>query len=863
MKNNINSPLIKNLNRKNVEECRYSLYAVLSVFIVWMFVFHNMGIVPFGPDQFILNDNQHQYLPFSESFRQLLHGNGNLFLSWNMGSGYDFFANFTYYLTSPLNLLLIFVPNGGTATFLTYSIVLKTGLMALTFSIFIKKRFNINDWSITVFSVIYALCGFSTIYTWNTIWFDSLWLFPLLILSLFRLIDKQKCGLYLVALSLTIMSNIYIGLIICLFIGAVFILANPWKSEYWKRNLINFVITSLLAALINACMLIPMFIIQATQVSQDLTKNIWGLLGSFRDVISHFFLLDKPEYSTMEYSYAPSYVTIFVIWLFPQFFAIKKISLKEKILTGIIAGILIIGTNVGFLNIIFHGLHMPVGIPNRFSFITSFILIVCAIRTFSNLKDTTINDRCYLSLISSAFMALLITFSSMPFTVKVINIVLIMLYTGLYVIGLNRVLLILLSLEIGLSSFALLRGQIPDYLSYLDEAVEVAKMEDLKPYEQSAFEYNKMTNFNVYAGIRSYDGFSSMLNPLYPNLLTLGGGSDKNRQLNGMNPLISSLFGVKYASDILTKGLEPNVWEEVYYKKENRQTIQLYKNTQNVSMIHVYPENAKDFKWNNISPFENINELNKLFTNSDKSIYEPIELGIKPSNKYDFETPEYTQNVYISYATFLKPTIYAMFPKTSAYDYRVFGDIKKIKDENIDMLSYDFRYITSAYMWRREMGYVDFNKFANKLQYPLATTIVSVCNDTKTIFEINNTDEMMYSPMAWAEYNPEEEINLTEKINSYNVYDITYNGNKVTIKNNGQSGVLTLSTLYSPGWSVKVDGKKVPTQKSLDILLGVDVNSDSQIIEFTYISPGFVPGIIISVFALTLSIFLFKKKVLV
>ena len=65
---------------------------------------------PFGNYSMLYSDMYHQYYPFFVEFRRaLLRGEG-LVYSWNVGMGMDYLGLISYYLSSPLYLLSVLVP---------------------------------------------------------------------------------------------------------------------------------------------------------------------------------------------------------------------------------------------------------------------------------------------------------------------------------------------------------------------------------------------------------------------------------------------------------------------------------------------------------------------------------------------------------------------------------------------------------------------------------------------------------------------------------------------------------------------------------------------------------------------------------
>ena len=62
---------------------------------------------PFGKYSMLYSDMYHQYYPFFVAFRDTLRNGESLLHSWSVGLGMDYLGLISYYLASPLNLLLV------------------------------------------------------------------------------------------------------------------------------------------------------------------------------------------------------------------------------------------------------------------------------------------------------------------------------------------------------------------------------------------------------------------------------------------------------------------------------------------------------------------------------------------------------------------------------------------------------------------------------------------------------------------------------------------------------------------------------------------------------------------------------------
>ena len=109
--------------------------------------------------------------------------------------------------------------------FLGYSVIIKIACAGMFFAIFLRSTYHRNDISITIFSVLYALCAYSLGYYWCVMWLDCVALLPLIILGLNKLIDEGKYKLFTISLALALISNYYIGVFICIFVALYYIVA--------------------------------------------------------------------------------------------------------------------------------------------------------------------------------------------------------------------------------------------------------------------------------------------------------------------------------------------------------------------------------------------------------------------------------------------------------------------------------------------------------------------------------------------------------------------------------------------------------------------------------------------------------------
>ena len=101
--------------------------ALLPLFIA-ILVCIDHGIYPFGDQCMLQVDMYHQYCPFFTELLDKLKEGGSIFYSWRIGLGADFISLFAYYLSSPLNVFLLFCPPAYVIEFMTILVLLKLSL---------------------------------------------------------------------------------------------------------------------------------------------------------------------------------------------------------------------------------------------------------------------------------------------------------------------------------------------------------------------------------------------------------------------------------------------------------------------------------------------------------------------------------------------------------------------------------------------------------------------------------------------------------------------------------------------------------------------------------------------------------------
>ncbi|MBO5346988.1 MAG: YfhO family protein, partial [Lachnospiraceae bacterium] len=210
----------------------FAAWAIPSGIMLLLFIINS--IYPFGDRSFLYSDMYHQYMPFFTEFMEKVKAGEPLYYSWNVGIGSNFLALYVYYLASPLHWLAFLLPQSLLIEFMSYLVILKVGLCGLTFCMYLRKHFQTESVTTVLFAVFYALSGYMAAYNWNIMWLDCVILFPLIIWGLERLVKEGKPVLYCVTLALSILTNFYISIMICIFLVLYFITLLFTEERFLK-----------------------------------------------------------------------------------------------------------------------------------------------------------------------------------------------------------------------------------------------------------------------------------------------------------------------------------------------------------------------------------------------------------------------------------------------------------------------------------------------------------------------------------------------------------------------------------------------------------------------------------------------------
>lgn len=320
-----------------------------------MLIFYKAnGLYPFGENTIAWCDMDQQVIPLLMQFKDILSGKEGFFYSFKNAGGMNFFGVFFFFLSSPFSLLIAFVDKADASSFANLLVMLKMCAVALTASIYLARKAPDAPLLNIALSVLYAYSGYTMMYYQNVIWLDIVYLFPLLLMGLELLQDGKKT-LFILALTMSMVVNYYLGYMLVVFL---LLYASLWAFMAKDKKFAgNFILSCALSALLSAVVWLP---------------SLLQYFGSGRTVS----LFQSLASSSIITPYATALPTVFsVLFLFP--FAIGGLEKADK--KGMHYGILFALTLVPLIiepisKMWQTGNYMS--FPTRYAFIPIFLCIV-------------------------------------------------------------------------------------------------------------------------------------------------------------------------------------------------------------------------------------------------------------------------------------------------------------------------------------------------------------------------------------------------------------------------------------------------------------------------------------------------------
>ncbi len=840
--------------------CIAVIYVIFSVF-------------PFGSITVMRMDLYHQYGPlFAELYDRIVE-HKSLLYSWITGGGSSFLGNYLNYLSSPLSFLIFLFDKEDISYAITFIVAFKCILSATSFSYYLKKSFNKDNYFLSAFGILYAFSAYFLAYYWNVMWLDAMIMLPLIALGIEKIFKTGDIKLYTVSLVILFFANYYMGYMCCIFAVLYFFVCfintysndgklnenAVYEKKYSTKALMNnvfinrgvkFAFASIIAALICAITLVPVFMILKNSSATSGTfpqtfKSYFDLLDL---ITSHFALLETTIRSSGDNVLPNIYTGILTFILLPLFLVNNKIKLKEKATYVVLIIFFVFCFNNNCAEYIWHAFHFPNDLPYRYSYMYSFIIAVMGYKTILNFKGIKVKDIAYTGLAIISFVIICQKFLTNKMTNSTIyaTIIFVTLWCGFLFLLKNKnaqkktvsfVLVTFILCETIISSIVGLplnqdnKNYKENYKTYTD-AINYIDNKDSGFYRTELCYLNTRMD-PAYYGYNGISVFSSMAYESYSQLQSsLGMQSNKvnSYTYNTQTPVYNMMFNIKYLIQTdVSLAPSSNLYKKIYTTSDKKSNV--YESKYNLPIAYCVNSKIDDWVTDEGNPFEIQSDFVKLATGYS-NVFKPVEYNstdfdavsgddVTENGTYWLEKSDSSSN-YGTETVSLSPTI-----DGNLYLYVKSSDLKTIT-VNSEKVSDITQSMEDAYIL--DLGY------HNKGDEVLVSLDASKMESESTSFDFycytadDTVVKNMYNSLAG---------------NSLNVESYSDTTIKGTV-NAKENCYLYSSIPYDDGWSVYVDGKKAETFEIGGTLLAIELTPGQHKIEYKYFPVGFLYGIIIS-----------------
>lgn len=840
--------------------CIAVIYVIFSVF-------------PFGSITVMRMDLYHQYGPlFAELYDRIVE-HKSLLYSWITGGGSSFLGNYLNYLSSPLSFLIFLFDKEDISYAITFIVAFKCILSATSFSYYLKKSFNKDNYFLSAFGILYAFSAYFLAYYWNVMWLDAMIMLPLIALGIEKIFKTGDIKLYTVSLVILFFANYYMGYMCCIFAVLYFFVCfintysndgklnenAVYEKKYSTKALMNnvfinrgvkFAFASIIAALICAITLVPVFMILKNSSATSGTfpqtfKSYFDLLDL---ITSHFALLETTIRSSGDNVLPNIYTGILTFILLPLFLVNNKIKLKEKATYVVLIIFFVFCFNNNCAEYIWHAFHFPNDLPYRYSYMYSFIIAVMGYKTILNFKGIKVKDIAYTGLAIISFVIICQKFLTKKMTNSTIyaTIIFVALWCGFLFLLKNKnaqkktvsfVLVTFILCETIISSIVGLplnqdnKNYKENYKTYTD-AINYIDNKDSGFYRTELCYLNTRMD-PAYYGYNGISVFSSMAYESYSQLQSsLGMQSNKvnSYTYNTQTPVYNMMFNIKYLIQTdVSLAPSSNLYKKIYNTSDKKSNV--YESKYNLPIAYCVNSKIDDWVTDEGNPFEIQSDFVKLATGYS-NLFKPVEYNstdfdavsgddVTENGTYWLEKSDSSSN-YGTETVSLSPTI-----DGNLYLYVKSSDLKTIT-VNSEKVSDITQSMEDAYIL--DLGY------HNKGDEVLVSLDASTMESESTSFDFycytadDTVVKNMYNSLAG---------------NSLNVESYSDTTIKGTV-NAKENCYLYSSIPYDDGWSVYVDGKKAETFEIGGTLLAIELTPGQHKIEYKYFPVGFLYGIIIS-----------------
>ena len=846
--------------QKQPRHCLIYIGAFLIPCLIILLLCVFLKITPFGEKTFLINDMWGEYADYMAYFRSILSGENDLFYSFSKSLGDDLLSLLAFYVINPLNWLVCLFKPEDLPLAVTLLVVLRYGIAGLTASLYFVKRRNCGL-SALFFSTCYALMSFHILNAENTNLRESALVLPLVFLGLEQLIEDGKITGYVFALAAAVFLNFYSGYQICVFAALYFLFCylKTAAPGSFGKTLGRFLVSSLLAVGICAFLLIPV-VLQLRNGPKTFDPSIlkFGInmpwQGFFGKLLASAYDVEQFKAEGL-----PNlYIGLFCALLLPLYFLNRSISGRKRALTG---GLLVCCTlimQINPLNLALHGFNHPGWWPYRYSFIICFIMLTIAQESFAHRSGWKLSDFILTALLFTILLGLLYKskYDWMTGNSLRLNAAFIILFFLIFLVGFYRntrhtaaILAIVTLAELFLDASHILTintayersNTVSDYTNYY--AANKPVFDEIRNRDSGFYRVEKnhfrTANDPMLFGYNGITHYSSTLNRDVMNFLPRAGFRYYPYRFlywEGSDVSMDSLLGIKYLvseTDAVGKPYSPLFTMGPYTVYEDPYALPLMFTASPAVFSADISREKGGFEFQDQIFSALTGEKTEIFKAAHFTGPEADRLSPQQAGEDICYAAEKEAEGALTWEISSKSDdiLYAFFPAENIYPAEL-----ALNGEPFGRYFDNFAY--------HVLRLGSFGS-GEKLSLQMSPMEEEIClSDSQFYHEDLNSLSRALSLLR------QDETKLRKLSSSHLEGSFTASEEKA----------LFFTIPYNSGWTIRIDGQKVPVTKVLGTFMAVSAPEGTHMVDMRYRPVGLIPGMIISVISLVTVVFLGKKR---
>lgn len=845
------------------------LWPILAFFIpvaLMMLIYVCIGILPTGEKTVLTIDLNTQYIAFFSYLREMLTGDRGFFYSFSKTLGGDMAGLNAYYLMSPFNLLLLLFSTEQLPIAVEIITLLKIGLCGLAFYLCITKN---KTWHGLIFSTSYALMAYNIVYQQNIMWLDSVILLPLLVLGIQRIIKERTPFLYLFSLFGCIVTNYYLGFMICIFSALFFLYQYLCCTEKQNKNiavLFQYGASSILGGGLGMYVILPALkSLQGGKAVFDISMLTMSKVFPLRDFLSKIFIgsFDYGQIVTGQpHRYIPLpniYCGMIVLVFAGIFFLNKKIQIQKRLGMFFLLTILLASFYLKGLNMIWHGFNEPTWFPFRFSFLFSFLLIYagwhgyCAAEKVSIRYNFVSQVMIYIFLLICVFLTWNRPYDFLMPQKYLVSIciattggIIFLLYLKTQKQSLFLMLLLLGCTELFINGHLSL--SVFNYADYGDYVAQVQEAEPainyIKQHDNDFFRMEKTFGRKEcdpmllnYKGLSHYSSCEKNHIKYFMGQLGFRNNGNWAYYNRGSTYAADSLLAVKYLCSETELGYP-------YELQETIGKVKIYKNPYALPFGFMADDSVLDVSIDNPHKFQLQNELwNSMENSIGKDLFFPEKLSdIQLINMEKSQDSPYTYNkidpdhlgsVVYTFTAQTDNPVFAWFGTETMKAAKIYVN-GKLLGKYFDPHYYDI--LRLGNFKKSENVKIEIFPLTNSLSLTDAWVYYQDMNVTKDYFRLLSQEGLKLEVAS----------------------DDFLSG---VVNNISGKNLLFLTIPFDNGWKIFVDGKETSAKSAMGVFMSVEIPEGKHQITLKFEAPGLKQGILISsICGVTILIWVFLHR---